>query len=138
MTANSVSVIDGVAVIYKRERSKIWQVRVKLADKRWHRFSTGERNQREAMKVAVKLYYDKEFRRENKLPQSSRKFGAVADAVVRELQEAIDSGTGKSVYTSYITAINKYLKPFFKSYNLDNFTAPVLQKFEHWREQEMG
>ena len=80
MTANSVSVIDGVAVIYKRERSKIWQVRVKLADKCWHRFSTGERNQREAMKVAVKLYYDKEFRRENKLPQSSRKFGAVADA----------------------------------------------------------
>ena len=138
LTTNSIQVIDGVAVIYKRERSKIWQVRVKLADKCWHRFSTGERNQREAMKVAVKLYYDKEFRRENKLPQSSRKFGAVADAVVRELQEAIDSGTGKSVYTSYVTAINKYLKPFFKSYNLDNFTAPVLQKFEHWREQEMA
>ena len=138
LTTNSITVIDGVAVIYQRERSKIWQVRVKLADKCWHRFSTGERNQREAMKVAVKLYYDKEFRRENKLPQSSRKFGAVADAVVRELQEAIDSGTGKSVYTSYIIAINKYLKPFFKGYSLDNFTAPLLQKFEQWRAAEMG
>ena len=46
---NSINVIEGVAVIYKRERSKIWQVRVKLADKCWHRFSTGERNQREAI-----------------------------------------------------------------------------------------
>ena len=126
---NSINVTEGVAVIYKRERSKIWQVRVKLADKCWHRFSTGERNQREAMKVAVKLYYDKEFRRENKLPQSSRKFGAVADAVVRELQESIDSGTGKSVYTSYITAINKYLKPFFKSYNLDWHSPKSLDSF---------
>ena len=138
MTTKSISVVNGLVVIYQRERSSVWQVRVKLDDKRWHRYSTAEHDEKKAAKAAIKLFYDKEFRRENKLPQSTRKFGAVADAVVRELQEAIDSGTGKSVYTSYIIAINKYLKPYFKNYSLDSFKSLLLQQFDEWRAAEMG
>jgi len=138
LTTKSISVVDGLVVIYQRERSSVWQVRVKLDDKRWHRYSTGEHDEKKAAKVAIKLYYEKEIKRENKLPQTTRKFGAVADAVAKELQAAVDSGTGKSVYTSYIIAINKYLKPFYKNYSLDSFKSPVLQKFDEWRAKEMG
>jgi integrase len=138
LTTKSISVVDGLAVIYQREHSSVWQVRVKLDDRRWHRYSTGEHDQRKAAKAAIKLFYEKEFKRENKLPQSTRRFGAVADAVVRELQEAVDGGLGKSVYKDYIVAINKYLKPFFKNYSLDSFKSPVLQKFDEWRLHQMG
>jgi integrase len=138
LATKSISVVDGLVVIYQRERSSVWQVRLKLDDKRWHRYSSGEHEQTKAAKVAIKLFYDKEFKRENNLPQTTRKFGAVADAVVRELQAAIDSGTGKSVYKDYITAINKYLKPFFKNYGLDSFKSPLLQKFDEWRLSQMG
>ena len=31
---------DGAVVLYRRDRSKVWQVRFKLFDSRWHRFST--------------------------------------------------------------------------------------------------
>jgi integrase len=54
------------------------------------------------------------------------------------MQEAMDSGTGKSVYTSYITAINKYLKPYFKGYSLDSFKAPLIQRYAVWRDEQMG
>ena len=132
-----MTVLNGLAVIYKRERSDVWQVRLKLADKRWHRYSTGERQQVEATKAAVKLFYDKEFRRENKLPQTSRKFAAVATAVIAQMDEAIAAGTAKRVYVDYAIAIRNYLIPFFSQYSLDGFTPSVMQKFAAWREQQM-
>ena len=46
---------------------------------------------------------------------TSKKFGAVATAVVKQLQAELDGGGGKSVYYTYITVINKYLIPFFKN-----------------------
>lgn len=68
LTTKSISVVEGLVVIYQRERSSVWQVRVKLDDKRWHRYSTGEHDEKKAAKAAIKLFYDKEFKRENSLP----------------------------------------------------------------------
>ena len=86
----------------------------------------------------MKLYYDAEFKREHKLPQNTRRFSAVADAVIKELQRQLEAGTGKAVYHSYISAITHYLTPFFGKYNADSITPVLLNKFEQWREQRMG
>lgn len=32
---------DGAVVLYRRARSKVWQVRFKLFDRKWHCFTTG-------------------------------------------------------------------------------------------------
>jgi len=135
---SELKLLDGFVVLYKRERSQVWQVRLKLEDKQWHRFSTSEKNQVEAKKAAIKLYYDKELRRENKLPQTTKRFGAVADAVVKQMETERESGGGKVVFGSYISAINKYLKPFFKNRGLDSFTPSSLKEFDDWRKNEMG
>jgi integrase len=127
-----IRIIDEV-VIYKRERSKVWQARIKLKNKRWKRISTGTKDETEAKQVAIKLYYEAEFRHENKLPYYTKKFSTVADYTVEQLEEELATGDGKVVYRSYIQAINNYLKPFFGKYNVDNITPAMMKDFEEWR-----
>ena len=127
-----VRIIDEV-VIYKRERSKIWQARIKLRNKRWKRITTGTKDEIEAKRIAIKLYYEAEFRHENKLPYFTKKFATVADYTVQQLEEELEAGDGKAVYRSYIQAINNYLKPYFGKYNVDNITPALMKEFEEWR-----
>ena len=133
-----IHLLDGVVVLYRRDRSARWQARLKLADGSWRRVSTSERDKMAAGKAAMKLYYDAEFKRENKLPQNTRRFGAVADAVAKSLQTERDAGKGKSVYGSYISAITVYLKPFFGKHNIDSITPDLLNRFDVWRVKQMG
>jgi integrase len=133
-----VHILDGLVVLYRRDRSARWQARLKLADKSWRRVSTGESDKVAAGKAAMKLYYDAEFKRDNKLPQNTRRFGAVAEAAVKQMQAELDAGAGKSVYHSYVGSIQHYLIPFFGKYNVDSITAPLLQRFDAWRTKRMG
>ena len=133
-----IHILDGLVVLYRRDRSARWQARLKLADSSWRRVSTGETDSVAAGKAAMKLYYDAEFKRENKLPQNTRRFGAVADAVVAALNAELTAGTGKSVYRSYVSSIHLYLKPFFGKHNIDSISPMLLQRFDAWRTKQMG
>lgn len=136
--AELIQVIPHAVVLYRRDRSGRWQARLKLANKTWRRVSTREYDPVMAGKAAMKLYYDAEFKREHKLPQNTRRFSAVADAVITELQRQLEAGSGKSAYHSYISAITHYLTPFFGKYNVDSITPVLLNKFEQWRAERMG
>jgi integrase len=133
-----ITVLPKQVVLYKRERSGVWQCRYKLEDKRWRRKSTGETDSVKAGKAALRIYYEGEVKRENKLPINNKRFGGIADAVVKQLEGELAGGGGKSVYHSYIFAINKYLKPFFGKHDIASITPVLLQKFDVWRTQEMG
>jgi hypothetical protein len=135
---NLVQVVPGKVVLYMRERSKVWQCRYKGKDKRWRRASTGETEQRAAADAAIRIYYEAEVKRENKLPINSKRFDSVAKAVIERMQEELASGQGKAVYHSYISAIGVYLKPFFGKHNIDGINAALLQKFDHWRREKLG
>ncbi len=132
-----IHVVENEVVLYRRTRSGRWQARLKLADKSWRRVSTKETDAVKAGKAALKLYYDAEFKLQHKLPQQTRRFAAVADAVVKALQAELDAGEGKSVYRSYISAITQYLKPYFGKYNIDSLTPALLNKFDAWRAVRM-
>lgn len=80
--ADLIHVVPHEVVLYRRSRSGRWQARLKLTDKTWRRVSTKEHDERKATKAALKLYYDAEFKREHKLPQNTRRFGPVAEAVI--------------------------------------------------------
>jgi hypothetical protein len=47
---------DGEVVLYQRSDSSVWQVRYKLADRRWHCVSTRHRRLDWAMRVAGEMY----------------------------------------------------------------------------------
>ena len=46
-------------------------------------------------------------------------------------------GVGKSVYHSYIAAINRYLVPFFGKHNINSISYELLKKFDDWRNVQM-
>lgn len=133
-----IPIVANEVVLYRRNRSARWQARLKLADKTWRRVSTKEQDSVLAGKVAMKLYYAAEFKRENKLPQNTRRFDAVAKAVVAKLHSELEAGTGKVVYRDYITSIGRYLVPFFGKHNIDSITPTLMQKFDTWRTQKLG
>ena len=129
---------DGDVVLYKRENSEKWQARYKLADRKWHRISTKEKNITYAINVATEAYDRARFLADEDVVITSKKFGVVATAVAKSLQDELDGGGGKSVYYTYITVIKKYLIPFFKNYNVNSITYDALVEFDKWRIKEMG
>lgn len=129
---------DGDVVLYKRENSDKWQARYKVGNKKWQRISTKERSVDWAGKVACEAYDRARFLADEDIVITSKKFGAVAKVVAKQLQDELDSGGGKSVYYTYISVINKYLIPFFGKYNVNGIDYEALTNFDKWREEEMG
>ena len=122
----------------KRERSAKWQARVKLADGQWHRFSTKTEDPDKATEMAMKFYYASEDRLKNKLPQSTRKFKRVAEFARDRMQAELDAGGGHVVFKDYITAIERYLIPFFGKYDVANIDTKALIEFGKWRTEQLG
>ena len=55
-TGKLVHMRDGNITLYKRERSKQWQMRFRLFDKKWHRVSTGYEDLEYSKKKAGDIY----------------------------------------------------------------------------------
>ena len=77
---------DGCVVLYKRDKSEVWQVRFKLFDMRWHRFTTKHRELGYAKKVAAEMYDRARFKEEMGIPLSTKRFGAVAEDCLTMLE----------------------------------------------------
>jgi integrase len=122
----------------KRANSAKWQARVKLADGTWHRFSTKTEDPERAAEAAMKFFYTSEDRLKNNLPQSTRKFKRVADFARDRMQEELDAGGGHLVFKDYITAIDKYLIPFFGKYDVANIDTAALVEFGKWRTAQLS
>ena len=133
--AESHSLLGNSVVIYKRERSGIWQARLRLDDGTWHRVSTKTGDIDEAVDRATVLYYEARVKAQNKLPQSTRKFGSVAKAAVGAMEEELSHGRGKVVYSAYIGVIHNFLIPFFGKHGVDSITPEKLNQYEAWRRQ---
>jgi integrase len=135
---NLAHVRGGEVVLYKRPDSQRWQARFKLKDLKWHRVATKHVNLQYAAEVACEAYDRARFLFEAKIPIASKRFDVAARHAIEELEGQIASGTGKSVYNDYITAIKKYLIPFFGNYNLNTIGYDELKEFSTWRVKQMG
>lgn len=100
--------------------------------------TTKRSNAEEAVRVACEAYDRARFLQAENLPIATKRFDAVAKLAVTEMESLLSAGTGKSVYRTYVTAINKYLSPFFGKHNINNITPDVMKKFEAWRVKKMG
>jgi len=135
---NLAHVRGGEVVLYKREDSTNWQARYKLKDLKWHRVATKQKNLQYAAEVACEAYDRARFLFAENIPISSKRFDVAANLAVEEMKRQLAAEVGKTVYNDYITAINKYLIPFFGKYNINTIGYEELQAFGTWREKEMG
>ena len=129
---------NGEVVLYKRGDSKRWQARFKLKDLKWHRTATKQVNIQYAAEAACEAYDRARFLFAENIPISSKRFDVAANIAVEEMRKQIAAGVGKSVYNDYISAINKYLIPYFGKYNINTIGYEELQAFGTYREKEMG
>ena len=129
---------DGAVVLYKRERSSIWQMRFKLYDHVWHRATTKHRDLGYAKRAAGELYDRAKFKEELGIPQTTRRFGAAAAQCLLQLEAEIAQGLRPMTNRDYQRVIRKYLMPFFGKYNLTSIDAKLVREFEIWRNQQIG
>ncbi len=104
------TLIERSLIVYRRERSNIWQCRFKV-DGVWQRASTKESDLKKAKARANELRLEAEIRKRSNLPVITRKFRDVARLAVERLEHEIAIGKGKRSYTDYIRVLNDYLIP---------------------------
>lgn len=135
--------IDAIKVnekltLYRRANSKRWQARLLLGNGEWHRFSTKTTDLDEAKDFALKQFYTADFRKSNNLPESTRKLRRVAMFTRNRMQEELDAGGGRVVYRDYISAIDRYLIPFFGNMDIAAISVHDLKEFDKFRTEKMG
>ena len=124
--------------LYRRANSKRWQARLLLENGEWHRFSTKTTDLEAAKDFALKQFYTADFRKQNNLPESTRKLRRVALFTRNRMQEELDAGGGRVVFKDYIAAINRYIIPYFGNMDVAAITVNDLQKFDKWRTDKLG
>ena len=124
--------------LYRRANSKRWQARLLLENGDWHRFSTKTTDLDAAKDFALKQFYTADFRKNNNLPESTRKVRRVAMFTRNRMQEELDAGGGKVAFVDYISAIDRYLIPFFGNMDIAAITVNDLKDFDKFRTKKMG
>ena len=110
----------------------MWQVRFKIQGK-YRQFSTGTDSLRQAKEIAFELAIDAWFKERNNIPVVIRNFKYVANLVIQELEQLLDSSNGKVTYLDYIGALRGYMIPYFGKYTFDQINQDLIKQFEEWR-----
>lgn len=121
----------------KRRGSDKWYARMTLSSGKRRVFSTKTDDLERAKEFAQREFFATEERIKQKLPENSRKFKPVAEFAKRRMQDELDAGAGKIAFKDYISAINKYLIPFFGKLDVSSIDQRKLQEFDEWRKQQM-
>ena len=124
-------------VIYRRERSSIWQCRYKV-DGVWQRASTKEREFAKAQEKAQRLMIEAEIRKRSNIPVVTRRFRDVAKLAVKRLEDKIASNQAKVSYSDYKRIIEDYLIPALGSRLITSIDAAALDHLDADRIKRMG
>ncbi len=128
---------EGELVLYRRERSSIWQCRYKVGGV-WQRASTKERKLKDAKEVAKELRITAEIRKRDNLPVITRKFRDVAKLAVQRMEQKLANGDGKVSYKDYIRIITEYLIPILGNRLITNIDSVALDYLDAERIKMMG
>lgn len=124
--------------IDKRKGSTNWYARITMPNGKRDVKSTGTDKLEEAKEIALRLYYETQARLTNNLPASTRKFKHVAEFAAKRMQDELDAGTGKVAYKDYLSALNRYLIPYFEKTDVAKIDLAALTAFDAWRTKQMG
>jgi integrase len=134
---NVVLLRDGELVLYRRTRSLLYQCRFKLADGKWHRFSTRKASLENAIAAACDMYDEARYREKLGLAHRTHTFAQIAALTLIDLRKKIDASNGMTAYHSYATCIEKYFVPYFAERKLEELTHTDIVEFELWRDRQM-
>jgi integrase len=128
---------DGDVVLYRRNRSLLYQCRYRLADGTWHRVSTRKASVEHAVAVACDLYDEARYRQRLGLAHRAHTFAQIAAITAAELRRKIDATTGKTSFHDYLSCIERYFLPYFAEKRIEQLTNIDIAEFEVWRDKQM-
>jgi integrase len=134
---STVIVNERELVLYRRERSTVWQCRFKV-DGAWIRATTKQRDLDKAKQRAFELKVEAEIRKRSNLPVVTRRFRDVARLAVERLEHDIAIGKGKRIYQDYIRVIEDYLIPRLGKHSINSIDYAVLEELNTKRAELMG
>lgn len=124
-------------VVYRRERSSIWQCRFKV-DGIWQRASTKERDLKIAKSKARELMIEAEIRKRSNIPVVTRRFRDVARLAIKRIDDKLEKNEGKVSYKDYKRIIEDYLIPALGSRLITNIDTAALDHLDAERIKLMG
>lgn len=131
------TLIERKLVVYRRERSSVWQCRYQINDE-WRRETTGEHELAEAKLKAHELWVMARLRQQQGLPVITRRVKHIAIMAIKRMNDETTIGQGKSIYETYIRIINDYIIPCIGKREVTNLTPQVLDDFSKERIRIMG
>lgn len=136
LSASTVTINDGDILLYKRKRSSAWQAKFKIGS-RWVRTTTKLDDLDKAKRAAKDLFTEYQFKEKHELPVITRRFADVARYVIADMRTALNGGGGKKVFEDYITALDRYLIPYFGKKHVGNIGYDDIKGFDTWRKATM-
>ncbi len=130
------TLIERELILYRRERSAIWQCRYKV-DGQWLRATTKERDLAKAKKKAHEIRMEAEIRKRENIPVVTRKFRDVAKLAVERLDNEAAKGKGKVSYNDYKRVIEDYLIPILGKRNITSIDYDALEELDRQRTEMM-
>lgn len=131
------TLIERQLVIYKRERSAIWQCRYQV-DSKWQRTSTNERDLDKAKAKAHELLIEANVRKKLNVAPITRYFKDIAKLAIQRMEKELRDGNGKIMYKEYIAIIQNYLSKYFGKHYIDSIDYQLIKNFDKWREEKLG
>ncbi len=126
---------DGRLTIYQRTdvRKTSWHCRIAFPKQPPIRQSLNTTNEKEAEKIAEKLYRDLLYRWERNLPLKRVKFDEVVTAYFANLQDEVNRGITKQERLTTNGIVSRYSLEFFKGRYIDTISTSDIIKFQDWR-----
>ncbi|GHA60317.1 site-specific recombinase phage integrase family protein [Amylibacter ulvae] len=122
----------------KRKGSNCWQARITLPNGKRIIKSTKTTVLEDAEDIAREFRYEIKARIDNGLPVNTKKFKDVANFLIETLNAELDGKAGKKAYKDYISALEKWLIPYFGKTNIDKISYNSLENFDLWRTKNNG
>jgi hypothetical protein len=136
LSTSTVTINDGDILLYKRVKSSVWQAKFKIGS-RWVRATTKLDDLEKAKAAAKDLFTEYKFKEKHELPVITKRFADVAHFVIADMRTALNGGGGKKVFEDYITALDRYLIPYFGKKHVGNIGYDDIKGFDIWRKAEM-
>jgi site-specific recombinase XerD len=144
---HSEALEDGNVLLFSR--NGIYQARIYKGDRKYLYRTLKTRDVNEARRLARKLYFEIQIKREQNLPLTQKSFAAVIDEYIALRQreydrhkEAKTSTSTKKTTTIYMLRQIKRVSKFWKEYcgkmAVDKIDNAVLQDYVSWRKDYYG
>ena len=128
-------ICDGRVTLYQRTdvQKATWHCRIAFPKQPNIRQSLLTTNEKEAERMAEKLYRDLLYRYERGLPLKRVSFEEVAAAYFVHLEDEVSRGITKPERLTTNRIMSRYCLEYFKGRPIDTITSADINKFREWR-----